>query len=136
MLVKKFTSFLRLWGPALLMMLAIFGFSSIPSKVMPNFGLIDYLVKKGGHALGYGLLSLTYLRGINGGRDSVALRFFPLAWVLATLYSATDEFHQSFIPGRHADLMDVLIDSAGAATALFFASRTYKHKRPAEKTGL
>ena len=46
------------------MMAAIFAFSSIPSVELPNFGLLDYLVKKGAHALGYGLLALSYIWGL------------------------------------------------------------------------
>lgn len=30
-------------------------------------------------------------------------------------YAATDEFHQSFVPGRSCELRDVMIDSCGAA---------------------
>jgi hypothetical protein len=60
--MSKLTSFLWRWGAALLMMAAIFGFSSIPSAEMPDFGLLDTLVKKGGHALGYGLLALLSAR--------------------------------------------------------------------------
>ena len=36
------------------------------------------------------------------------------AWALATLYAATDEFHQVFVPGRSGKVADVLLDSAGA----------------------
>lgn len=52
-------NFLR-WFPALALMAAIFIFSSVPSEEMPSFGFWDTLVKKGGHAAGYGLLALTY----------------------------------------------------------------------------
>ena len=31
-------------------------------------------------------------------------------------YAVTDEIHQAFVPGRACAPMDVLIDSAGAAT--------------------
>lgn len=117
--MSKTTSFLWRWGPVLLMMSAIFGFSSIPSKDVPDFGLLDLIVKKGGHALGYGLLALFYLRGLKGENEVIAARWFYLAWVLAVLYSATDEFHQSFVPGRHPALADVMIDALGAALALF-----------------
>ena len=110
------------------MMAAIFSFSSIPSTEMPDFGLVDFVVKKGGHAFGYGLLGLAYLRGLKGEGRTISPRHLLLAWALATLYSATDEFHQSFVPGRHPAVTDVVIDSIGAALALFMASRYYKQK--------
>jgi len=110
------------------MMAAIFGFSSIPSKEMPNFGVVDLLVKKGGHALGYGLLALAYLRGLKGGDSDISTHQLILAWTLATLYSATDEFHQSMIPGRNPAVTDVMIDSIGAGLALALAVGYYKQK--------
>jgi len=132
--MSKILTFMRRWGLALLMMAAIFGFSSIPSSGMPDFGLLDLIVKKGGHALGYGLLALAYLYGLRGGGDEIAPRWPFMAWMMAVVFSTTDEFHQSFVPGRHPAATDVLIDSVGAALTLFLANRYYKQKRPAAQT--
>lgn len=38
------------------------------------------------------------------------------ATFVSLLFALSDEFHQSFIPGRSAELTDVLIDTTGAAT--------------------
>jgi VanZ family protein len=124
--MRKSFSALWSWGPAILLMVVIFGFSSIPAEEMLHFGLLDYIVKKGGHAVGYGLLGLSYLRGLKGENTRVEPRWYYIAWGLAVLYSATDEFHQSFVPGRHPAITDVIIDAFGAALALFLASRFYK----------
>jgi VanZ family protein len=40
------------------------------------------------------------------------------AWVLAALYGVSDEWHQSFIPGRYPDVFDVITDGIGAACGL------------------
>jgi VanZ family protein len=109
------------------MMAVIFAFSSTPSSRLPNFDWADLIVKKGGHALGYGLLALSYLRGLNGKSQDDNSRWFYVAWVMAILYSATDEFHQSFVPGRHPAVTDVLIDALGAAIILFLFNR-YRRK--------
>jgi hypothetical protein len=104
------------WGPALLIMAVIFVASSIPRNEMPSFGLWDWVVKKGGHMLGYALLALAYLRGLttnSGPRPTV--RQMLLAVALAGLYALTDEFHQLFVPGRSAAALDVLIDTLGAS---------------------
>jgi len=126
--MSKTSSFLWRWGPAVLMMAVIFGFSSIPSSEMPNFDAFDYIVKKGGHAFGYGLLGLSYLRGLKGKSEDVANRWLLIAWAMAVIFSTTDEFHQSFVPGRHPAATDVMIDAFGAALALFIANRYYKQK--------
>ena len=40
------------------------------------------------------------------------------AWLLTVIYAISDEWHQSFVAGRHPQATDVLIDACGAATAL------------------
>jgi VanZ family protein len=106
-------TFLRI-TPAILMMSIIFAFSSVPSQEMPSFGFWDTLVKKGGHMLGYGLLALSFWFALKWDKKT-----WWLALLFAVLYALSDEFHQSFIPGRHPSLVDALIiDPAGAALGL------------------
>lgn len=98
------------------MMTIIFWASATPSTDIPKFGLWDTLVKKGGHALGYGLLALAYQHGLaNGQRPSTQQA--ALSVLLAVLYVFTDEFHQSFTKGRTPAWLDVVIDGAGASVA-------------------
>jgi len=105
------------WLPALAMMALIFGASSLPSKDIPSFGVWDVLAKKGGHALGYALLGAAYLRGLTAERR-LSWPLAALALAAAVLYAATDEFHQSFVSGRHPSVVDVLIDAGGATTGI------------------
>src|SRR5689334_17860952 len=85
--MSKISAFFRIWGPVMLIMTVIFAFSSIPSSEMPTFGLLDFLVKKGGHASGYALLALANLRAFRHGSDERSLRPYILAFLLAVLYS-------------------------------------------------
>ena len=118
------------WCPALLMMAAIFAFSSRPSDELPSFYLFDYLVKKGGHMIGYGLLATSYLYAFNR-RDG---KSFYLAWLLAVLYAFTDEYHQSFIASRHSSIWDVILfDNFGAIFALYLLSWRGKLKTTVHK---
>jgi VanZ family protein len=76
--------------------------------------LADFVVKKGGHMTGYGLLGLAYWYGLRFEK-----RRWWLALLLAILYAMTDEFHQSFVACRHPNWVDVLgFDGGGALTAL------------------
>lgn len=36
-----------------------------------------------------------------------------IPWVICTVFAVTDEWHQSYSPGRTAEVKDVVIDSAG-----------------------
>ena len=99
---------------AALIMVTIFAASSTPGNDLPNFGAEDFLVKKGGHMLGYALLAIGYLRGMSD-RKAVTWRIWILAVFLAGLYATTDEFHQMFVSGRNASPYDVMIDTIGAS---------------------
>ncbi|GAB0056414.1 hypothetical protein SIID45300_00721 [Candidatus Magnetaquicoccaceae bacterium FCR-1] len=54
------------------------------------------------------------------------------AWVYAVGYGVTDEWHQLFVPGRYADLLDLLADATGAALAILILEyhRSRRAARP------
>jgi VanZ family protein len=55
----------------------------------------------------------------------IGRKAWPVAAALAFAYAISDEIHQSFVPGRVSDPVDVLVDAAGivAALALGFYAR-------------
>ena len=111
--------------PALLMMLAIFLFSAHPSGPTP-LSLLERIVYKGGHVIGYSMLALSYWRAFS---LRPKMRWF--AWLLAVLYAVTDEYHQSFVPGRHPTAFDVLVyDNIGALLSILLAYRFLTQKQP------
>ena len=122
--MKQYNGILR-WLPALMVMVLIFGFSSIPSREMLNFGLFDLFVKKGAHVLVYGLLTLANWSGLRFDKQ-----LWWLALLLALIYAVSDEYHQSFVPGRHPSWVDVLVfDGGGATLGLSVFSRLRKRMR-------
>ncbi len=68
-----------------------------------------------GHFAAYGVLALLWRWALAGAG---VRRAGLWAFVAAVLYGISDEFHQSFVPGRHPDLFDILTDAAGAAVTL------------------
>jgi VanZ family protein len=119
--------FILRWLPALILMGAIFFFSSLPASSLPYFGLWDVLVKKGGHMTGYAMLGLAYYFAL-----PVSLKRsyrWVLALLMALLFSLSDEFHQSFVQGRTSSLVDVAIDMTGTVLALTLGSRYSSNSR-------
>jgi VanZ family protein len=45
-------------------------------------------------------------------------RRYAVAFTIAVLYGVSDEWHQSFVPGRNPDVLDIVTDAIGAATGL------------------
>lgn len=50
-------------------------------------------------------------------------RGLAVAAVISLLYAISDEYHQSFVEGRDSDVLDVVADAAGIATALLAIDR-------------
>jgi VanZ family protein len=108
------------WLPALVLMGVIFALSSLPAEALPYLGALDVVFKKGGHALGYGLLGLAYFYALPA-RLSPGYRWI-LALLMVVLFALSDEYHQAFVEGRGSRLTDVLIDTAGATLALLIGA--------------
>ena len=85
-------------------------------------GTVDLVLRKGAHFTIYGCLALAALRAVHHhglrGRRAVGA-----ALLLAVLYAISDELHQSLVPTRDGNPLDVLLDAAGATTALVAATR-------------
>ncbi|HEX4639798.1 MAG TPA: VanZ family protein [Chthoniobacterales bacterium] len=84
---------------------------------------IQLVVRKCGHLTEYAILSALLHRALGFYRE----RVFGLALIIAALYAALDEFHQSFVTSRTASPWDVGIDCIGALAGLalysFFRNR-------------
>ena len=79
------------------------------------------LLRKLGHVAGYFVLTLLLLRALR--RSGVAAAV-PVAVAAAFAYAVSDEWHQSFVPGRGATPNDVAIDGIGIALAALAGTRT------------
>ena len=101
------------WAAVIAYMAFIFLLSSIPSTpALP--GRTD----KHLHALLYGGFGLVVMRALARGRpDGLSWAMVVLTTLIAALYGLSDEFHQSFVPGRQPDAADVVADTVGAALA-------------------
>jgi VanZ family protein len=102
--------------------LAIFNFLGLNLDSLMG-ELSTFIVRKAAH---FGVYFILYLLIYNVVADSFKLKtalLISLAGVF--LYACTDEFHQTFIPGRSGNFKDVLIDTLGGLTACIMI---YVHK--------
>jgi VanZ family protein len=104
---------LNLWLPLIVWMGLIFFLSAQPHLPQTHAGWADELLSSSAHAFEYGILAVLWAR-VLGRRP----RGWPLAAALTMLYALSDEFHQTFVPGRHADPWDLVFDGLGAGLAL------------------
>ena len=114
------------WLPLLAWMGIIFWFSSQPQPFEMPESWQQELVGKAGHVIGYAGLGLLWWRALAAHRSISERRVLALAFLLPVLYAVSDEYHQTFVPGRSGSLMDVLIDAAGAGIGLWLLHRWRK----------
>jgi len=79
-------------------------------------GALSYIVRKAGHFSEYFILAILFLRYRKEREPSWKSDSYALLFVF--LYACSDEFHQSFIPGRGPAFFDVMIDTAGGLTGI------------------
>ncbi|WP_274309630.1 VanZ family protein [Solibacillus daqui] len=82
------------------------------------FKFIEFLIRKGTHFFGYGLLALILFSFYN----RLKWRFpMILSFLSVVVIASLDEYRQSMIPGRIGVMGDVMLDACGALTFLLIA---------------
>jgi VanZ family protein len=97
----------------------------------PTIDLVErfnHIVRKYAHFSAYlvlGLLIMNALRrsGVRG------FKAFMFSLLFCILYAVSDEIHQLFVPGRGAQVTDVLIDGAGSIVGIGMYGVVNKIKR-------
>jgi VanZ family protein len=115
MMMSKFEKYRAV--PMILVMGTIFLLSHQPGDALdlPSIPGLD----KAGHFGIYGLLAASVvLAHRSGSRKNNPWRVCLATLAVCLVYGISDEFHQSFIPGRFVSGADVLADMAGAVTVL------------------
>ena len=112
------------------------------TRLFGNIDLYKFLVfhhylRKTGHVVGYGMLSLLLLRGwrVTLGRiHTLLLRAALLSWLGTAIVAALDEWHQSYIPSRTGTIWDVALDSVAGVAFLVVAYFWLQRSAIAEQT--
>lgn len=103
--------------PALLWMIFIFYLSSGQTTAITGTVTERFYILKFFHLIEYSVLF--FLLNLGGVTSKKSVLF-------AYIFALTDEFHQSFVPGRTALLRDTYIDLIGIFLAYIIAPLTVK----------
>ncbi len=106
-------SFIRNWLPVIGFCALIFLQSSLPTvEQVPKFPFSDKLL----HFIAYGIMAALFCRAFNSTERCRQRRglLFLLSVMATTLYGLSDEWHQSFVPGRDATVGDALANFVGS----------------------
>ncbi len=113
---KRVVEFLWYWGPVALYAGLIFYLSSQshPEQYVPHF-LFVKLGDKVLHAVEYAVMGFLCYRAFRHAAGAWGEHYAVLLGVVAaTVYGATDEWHQAFVPFRESDRWDLATDLFGA----------------------
>ncbi len=109
---------LKFWGPVFLWMALIFILSSISLPYLPKVKIFG--IDKLAHILEYLILGVLLVRAfLNSDLKLKVWALIILSITIASLYAASDEWHQEFTPGRTADVFDFLADFIGLNIGVF-----------------
>ena len=119
---------MRYWVPPLLYMGLIFAISSMkqPPLPMPKFEWLT--IDKLYHFIEYAILGGLLARAFLKAKPSIvpAQLIWGLSAVLSILYGASDEWHQTFVPGRFATLGDWVADAIGSIAGVLAVYLYYR----------
>lgn len=100
-------------------MAVIFFLSSLPDPGTAPGGFSDKIL----HVLAYATLGAAFLFALADARPQrITIAAAVIAVFLGTLYGISDEWHQSMVPDRTVEFLDLVADAVGAAIGVGGAS--------------
>jgi len=119
---RKLLFHLSLWVPPVIWALVIFLFSSLTVTPTTEIYWKDFIIKKTAHIVEYGVFAVLLYRALRGSGVE-KLNAALISILIAVVYGATDEVHQSFTPGREPKIRDVVFDTLGAVSGVFVGKK-------------
>ncbi len=119
--MRKLEKILYLWLPVIFWCGLIFFVSSLQTLPKISETAFDVFIKNLAHFLEYAILFFLIQRALENKPKK-----FRTAFNLSTLYAFSDEFHQSFVPGRQPSLMDISIDIMGMLAVWLYLRKVKK----------
>jgi hypothetical protein len=117
LLMSRLLKAFMLWVPPIVWGIVIFSFSSSQIPPVSETHWQEFLIKKTAHVIEYSIFAVFIFRALRGS-GVLSRRAFFISVLICVIYALTDEFHQSFTPGREPTLRDVTIDSLASFFSL------------------
>jgi VanZ family protein len=114
------------WGPAAAFAVLIVVMSSIPASELGARVIWSY--DKLIHAAVYAVLAGLLCRALSSEGSGSPVISVALAVALAAIFGASDEWHQSFTPGRDASAADLVADVVGAVLGAALTAVLYRRR--------
>jgi VanZ family protein len=130
---------IKKWLPVVLWLALIFYFSTdqfsssntsqivgpvldwlLPGIAVDSIYWVHSLLRKLGHWSEYMVFAVLLVRALRDTRADWKLHHTALSIMFVFFYAAGDEFHQSFVPSRTANVNDVLIDLFGGICGILW----------------
>ncbi len=118
-ILKRF----KLWFPVIVWCGVIFGFSSLQVNQGAEFSWLDFVFKKTAHVTEYAILYWLVYSALSNKGKKIEGKYLVMSLVFSFLYAMSDEWHQTFTPGREGTLRDVGFDSIGILISYTIARR-------------
>ena len=84
---------------------------------LPN-DVLTFITRKLAHIIAYFILGILMFLVVRAYTPNARWAIFT-SILFVCLYAITDEFHQTFVPGRSGEVRDVLIDTIAGAFGVF-----------------
>lgn len=108
---------INFWIPVFVWAGVIFAFSTLEVKPAAQIYWQDFIVKKTAHLVEYSILFTLLYRAFTNTTKFSKKQAALISFFIIVAYGISDEYHQSFTPGREPKLRDVGFDAAGGLLA-------------------
>ncbi len=105
-------------GAALVWMAFIFYLSSLSQDEAERIARWGDIGSYAAHFVLYAVLAALIAASMWSWKLGYQLRWAVFAAGLAALYGVSDEYHQTFVAGRSATLVDVIVNTVGATVSV------------------
>jgi len=96
----------------------IFGLSGLAINKEKHFSWMDFVVKKTAHVVEYFVLYWLVYRAASNKMRLNTKSILIYSFLFTLVYALSDEWHQTFVPGREGTLRDVGFDTIGALLSM------------------